>query len=253
MLRVIILVVALAAGGLAAWLVWAMRSGSPTPPQVVRAQPVATEVLVAAADLPQGHVILAKDLRWQIWKQPLSPTLISRAEKPNATATLLGSAVRGRFVAGEPILEEKLSRNQAGMLASMLPSGKRAVAIRISAESTAGGFILPNDRVDVIQSAVRPSGAQGEVWSRTLLRNIRVLAVDQQADGSKGMAVVGKTVTLEVDPPQVQVLVVAGQVAGSLSLALRSAADDDETAALAPEGATIRILRAGQSEIVRTQ
>jgi len=251
MLRAIILVVALAAGSLAAWLVVSMQSGeAPAPQAAPVAKKPALEVLVAAADLPQSHVIAAKDLRWQAWpKEALTPTLISRSARPDAASALVGSTVRGRFVAGEPILEEKLGR---GMLADMLPSGKRAVAIRISAESTAGGFILPNDRVDVIQSMVRQDGAQSEYWSRTLLTNIRVLAIDQTADDPKGLAVIGKTATLELSPSEVPVIV-AGQAAGPLSLALRSAADGNESRLVAPEGGTVRVLRAGRSEIVRVQ
>ena len=115
------------------------------------------------------------------------------------------------------------------MLAAMLPSGKRAVAIRVSAESTAGGFILPNDRVDVIQN-ISSASAEGkpEQRSRTLLRNVRVLAVDQKADETKGqLVVVGKTATLEVTPTDAEIIASA-QAAGTLSLALRSIADLDE-------------------------
>lgn len=253
MFRMIILGVALVAGGLAAWLVFSMRSGGEAPPQAAPVKRAAIEVLVAAADLPQGHVVGAKDLRWQVWpKEALNPGLIVHSEKPEAMASLAGSAVRGRFVAGEPILEDKLSRNQAGMLAAMLPAGKRAVAIKITAESTAGGFILPNDRVDVLQNIVRQEGARSEHRSRTLLSNIRVLAVDQLADDPKGLAVVGKTATLELNPSQVQTIV-AGQAAGTLSLALRSASDADEAGIVAPEGGMVRILRAGQSEIVQVE
>ena len=112
-----------------------------------------------------------------------------------------GALVRSYFVAGEPIREAKIARGAAGMLAAMLPPGKRAVAIRVSAESTAGGFILPNDRVDVIQNISSSARGKPENTSRTLLRNVRVLAVDQKADETKGqLVVVGKTATLEVSP-----------------------------------------------------
>lgn len=253
MLRAIILVVALAAGSLAAWLVVSMQSGDEVVAPVAAPvqQQAAIEVLVAAADLPQGHVIEAKNLRWQIWpKDDLTPTLISRSARPDAMTSLAGAAVRGRFLAGEPILEERLSRSR--LLAAMLPAGKRAVAIRISAESTAGGFILPNDRVDVIQNFVRQEGGQTEHWSRTLLSNIRVLAVDQSADDAKGQTVIGKTATLELSPSQVEIIV-SGQAAGTFSLALRSTADNDEKIVAVPEGGMVRILRAGGSEIVRVQ
>jgi pilus assembly protein CpaB len=255
MLRAIILVVAIGAGSLAAWLVLSMQPGdAAVTPQAAPAQ-ATSEVLVAAVDLPQGHVLDAKSLRWQAWpKDAVSPSFISRSVMADAVNSLTGAAVRGRFVAGEPILEEKLSRSPSGMLAAMLPAGKRAVAIRISAESTAGGFILPNDRVDVIQNIVRQEGGHAENRSRTLLSNIRVLAVDQRADEAKGQSVVvGKTATLELSPSQAEIIV-SGQVAGTLSLALRSVADIDEKVAITPDdGGMVRILRAGRSEIIRVQ
>lgn len=252
MMRAIILVVALAAGGVAAWLLLPMLSGG-NPPPPARPQPPPLEVLVAAADLSQGHVVEARDLRWQVWpKEAMNPVLVSRSARPDALTSLVGSTVRGRFVAGEPILMEKFSRTPSGVLSARLPAGKRALAIRISAESAAGGFVLPNDRVDVIQSTAHQEGGRSEHRSRTLLSNIRVLAVDQLADDPKGLAVVAKTVTLELSAPQVQ-LVMAGEAAGSLSLALRSSADAEDRITSVPESGMVRIMRAGQSEIVRIQ
>jgi pilus assembly protein CpaB len=257
MLRVIILVIAIGAGGMAAWLALSMLPRE-TAAKVVTApveQP-RTEVLVASGDLEQGQVLDEKSVRWQFWpNDAVNPDFISRSDRPDAMTSLNGAIVRSHFVSGEPIRDEKLFRGASGMLAAMLPSGKRAVAIRVSAESTAGGFILPNDRVDVIQHIAGADGGQGEARSRTLLRNIRVLAVDQKADEGKGQAVVvGKTVTLEVSPAQAEV-VVAGQAAGSvLSLALRSFADSDEKSmATEDRSVTVRIVRTGQSEIVKVQ
>jgi pilus assembly protein CpaB len=120
----------------------------------------------------------------------------------------------------------------------MLPAGKRAVAVRITAEKTAGGLILPNDRVDVLhtlESGDKPEG-QKDYTTRTILTNIVVLAVDQtlnetnKDEKGKARAVpIGKTVTLELDPRQAEVLV-AAEASGTISLALRSAADNAEVA-----------------------
>ena len=112
-------------------------------------------------------------------------------------------------------------------MAAILPSGMRAVSTEISAETGAGGFILPNDRVDVIM--VRKS--DGDLYlTETVLSNVRVLAIDQQIeekeDGSK--AVVGTTATLELTPDQSKVMTVAQQMADRISLALRSVADAQE-------------------------
>ncbi|KAB0265758.1 Flp pilus assembly protein CpaB [Microvirga brassicacearum] len=256
MLRVIILVIAIGAGGLAGWLVLSTRAREVA---VAPAAPVAqtkTEILVAAGDLVQGQALDEKSLRWQSWpKDSISVGFISREAKPDALTSITGALVRSHFVSGEPIREEKLSRGPAGMLASMLPSGKRAVAIRVSAESTAGGFILPNDRVDVIQNVSSAAGeGKTENTSRTLLRNVRVLAVDQKADETKGqLVVVGKTATLEVTPTEAEIIASA-QAAGTLSLALRSIADLDEKPIIARESSVnVRVFRAGKSEDVKVR
>ena len=148
-----------------------------------------------------------------------------------------GSLVRGGFVAGEPIREDRLALPGAGFLSGQLPSGKRAIAVRVTAESAAGGFILPNDRVDLIHTSVISGQSGGEqVSSRTILSNIRVLAVDQNASGeSDGEAVVAKTATLEVEPDQIPV-VTAAEASGTISLALRAASDEDEPAAAVQAG-----------------
>ncbi|NIX78384.1 Flp pilus assembly protein CpaB [Microvirga terricola] len=254
MLRVIILVIAIGAGGMAAWLVLSTRSRetvvvAPTPPAQT------ADVLVSAADLAQGQALDQKSLRWQAWpKDAVSPGFITRDAKPDALTALNGVLVRSHFIAGEPIREEKLLRGPSGMLASMLPAGKRAVAIRVSAESTAGGFILPNDRVDVIQSISSGGDGKAEHRSRILLKNLRVLAVDQKAEETKGqLVVVGKTATLEVSPMEAETIS-AAQAAGTLSLALRSIADSDEKPMASTEsGVRVRIFRAGKSEEVQVR
>jgi pilus assembly protein CpaB len=231
MLRVVILFIAISAGGLCAWLLVAAK---PTP-QAIAVPSQTAQVLVASADLTQGQIISEKDLRWQPWPQEgMSPIYISQSIRPDAPNSLKGSMVRARFVAGEPIQEEKLSRVTSGMLASMLPAGKRAVAIRVSAESTAGGFILPNDRVDVIRTSVGSSEG-ASVVSEIILSNIRVLAIGQNVQERNGEKVVtGETATLELTPPQSEMIVQAQKV-GQLSLALRSLADVSETGTPARE------------------
>lgn len=253
MLRAIILIIAISAGCLAGWLALSLQPGAAvTAVEAPAPQVPMAEILVAADNLAQGQPLEEKALRWQPWpKDSVHAGFITRSAQPDAMKALAGSMVRSHFVTGEPIREEKLSRN-ASLLASMLPPGKRAVAIRISVESTAGGFILPNDRVDVIQTVSRPGESQSENVSRTLLTNIRVLAVDQKVDEAKGQAVaMGKTATLELSPDQAEVIA-AGQATGILSLALRSAADGDEVSQLKSQSnASVRILRAGRSELVK--
>lgn len=253
MMRIIILVIAIGAGSLAGWLALSMKPGAAvTPVQAPAPQIAMVDVLVAASDLGQGQTVNEKAVRWQPWPvNAVSPGFVTRASQPEAVKTLAGSMVRSHFVSGEPIREDKLSRG-SNLLASLLAPGKRAVAIRISVESTAGGFILPNDRVDVIQTVARAGQNQTENLSRTLLSNIRVLAVDQKVEETKGQAVaVGKTATLELSPSQAEAIA-AAQASGILSLSLRSVADNDDDAALSlTDSVSVRFLRAGQSEIVK--
>ena len=143
--------------------------------------------------------------------------------------SVVGSIVRYPFVAGEPIREQKLVKaNGSGFMAAILPTGMRAVSTEISPETGAGGFILPNDRVDVILSRreKNPDQNNGEAAvSETILTNIRVLAIDQTPREKEGQnTVLGKTATLELKPEQAEALARARQT-GTLSLALRSLAD----------------------------
>ena len=112
-------------------------------------------------------------------------------------------------------------------MAAILSSGMRAVSTEISAENGAGGFILPNDRVDVMLSKREKDNI---VTSQVILTNVRVLAIDQAPKEREGQnAVVGKTATLELTPGDAEILTRARQ-SGTLSLALRSIADGGKTA-----------------------
>ena len=264
MFRIVLLIVALAAGSAAAWLALALR-GDPPVATIVQTAPAAPtqDVLVASADLGQGQTLTRENLRWQSWPESaLNPTYVSRSARPDALETFAGLIVRSRMISGEPVRDEKLVPLNASFLSAMLPSGKRAVAVRISAENTAGGFILPNDRVDVLHTAPQGQGeGQKQHVSRTILRNIPVLAIDQSVDErskdekSKAKAAfVGKTATLELDPLQAEVLT-AGEATGMLSLALRSAADIGEMPPVNGQQSSriVLVIRASRIEVVKTQ
>jgi len=254
MLRVLLLVVAVLSGSAAAWLAVQVRHPAvavavtqPTPPAP---KVPMQDVLVASIDLRQAQPLNKENMRWQPWPEDsIDPVYITRSEQPNALETLSGSLVRTRMSPGEPIREENLAPLNKGFLAAILPSGKRAVAVRISAENTAGGFILPNDRVDVIHTDGATGGGD-ELTSRTILRNVPVLAIDQIVDekkkDEKGKAtVIGKTATLEVDSGQAEILI-AAQAKGTLSLSLRSAADNDDYSQQMTK--RFRVIRAGRTE-----
>jgi pilus assembly protein CpaB len=244
MFRFIILFVAIVAGGGAAWVAFTMR-GEPAAPVVVQeAPPPATrEVLVASTDLVQGQTITKENVRWQSWPDGVAlPAHIDRLARPDAIVGVVGAVVRGSIKAGEPIRDDRLGPPNAGLLSSMLPSGKRAVAVRITAENTAGGFILPHDRVDVLHtlgSSDKPEG-QKDYTTHTILTNITVLAIDQTLDerskdekGKAKPAAIGKTATLELTPRQAE-SITAAEASGTLSLALRSTADNADVAPAPP-------------------
>jgi pilus assembly protein CpaB len=258
--RVLVLAVALVAGGIAAYLALNLGPGGAPAPTVVELAPQiqSQDVLVAAADIGQGQKLTAENVRWQRWPdEAMNPAYIQKQAMPDAPEKLGGSVVRSQFIAGEPIREVKLARPESGFLSAILPAGKRAIAVRVSAQNTAGGFILPNDRVDVIHTTSQQTNPDvpAENVSRTLLTNVKVLAIDQTVEEQSGEAVVvGKTATLELDPAQVE-LITSAEAGGTLSLSLRSIADTDEvvTAREQRQSGTVRIFRSGRSQVVTTQ
>jgi len=227
--RIVVLAIAIGAGGVAAYL--ASGSGEAPAPAVPVAQLPTVDVLVAKNEIGLGQALKPEDLQWQTWPSAsASNVFIKRSEKPEAQKDFTGSIARSPFIAGEPIREQKLVKaDGSGFMAAILPSGMRAVSTEITPETGAGGFILPNDRVDVIQTQRFKNPEKPNlpdiVVSRPILMNIRVLAIDQAPKEKDGQnAVVGKTVTLELKAEQVATLQAARQ-GGSLSLALRSIAD----------------------------
>ena len=295
---IVICVAAVAAIGLAL-VVRAMGSPSKTPTAVataavVPAQPMA-RVLVAAKDLQPGQRLSESDLAWKDWpldavnaafitdgSTPLLATeAVDAADRPagavasvtraatalatgGAKADYVGSVVREPILAGEPIVSRKIVRaGDSGYLAAYLEPGMRAMAIAVTVESAAGGFILPGDRVDVVLTAEtnRDGAVEGATKSKfasgVVLQNIKVLAIDQATRvGDDAQAVVGATATLEVRP-QDSVLLAQAKSEGELSLSLRSYADT-----AGPSGATrrpvaavsqpqaVRIYRGGAPEVV---
>src|SRR5262245_19292584 len=227
--RIIVLVIALVAGAIAALL--AGRSEPPPPAPAPVAQLETTDVLVAASDIGLGNKVSAGDLRWQTWPAAAaSANFIRKSDRPDAVNQLAGSIARAPFSAGEPIRESKLIKaSGSGYMAAILPEGMRAISVEISPETGAGGFILPNDHVDVILSrrdklVEKQVGVETHI-SEIILSNIRVLAIDQTVEEKNGQrVVVGKTATLELSPRQAEMLALARQQ-GTLSLALRSIVD----------------------------
>jgi pilus assembly protein CpaB len=230
--RIIVLIIAVVAGGIAALL--AGRSEPPPPAPAPVAQLETTDVLIANSDIGLGKAVLEQDLRWQTWPTAAAgPNFIRKSDRPEAIRELTGSIARSPFFSGEPIRESKLIKAKgSGYMAAILPSGMRAISVEISPETGAGGFILPNDHVDVILSrrdriAEKSTGVEVHT-SEVILANVRVLAIDQAVEEKNGQrVVVGKTATLELGPHQAEMLALSRQL-GTLSLALRSLVDSDK-------------------------
>jgi pilus assembly protein CpaB len=263
--RIIVLIIALGAGAIAAYLASGAGPDNRPPPAQQAVQLPTVDVLVAKSDIGLGQSVKPEDLQWQTWPAAASSnSFIRRNERPEATTQIAGSIARAPFIAGEPIREQKLVKaDGSGFMAAILPIGMRAVATEITPETAAGGFILPNDRVDVILSKHEKNpdsraGTTDLVNSEIILTNIRVLAIDQAPKEKEGQnAVVGRTVTLELKPEQTETLARARQ-SGTLSLALRSIADINVVASKAEEqtakrGDSINVIRYGVSSTTTTQ
>jgi pilus assembly protein CpaB len=238
-----------------------MLSGRQPPPVNVTVPTAApsetktTEVLVAKQDLTMGSVLGEDKLAWAKWPQDLAAsTMIQRSARPNAIEEFKGAIARASFFTNEPIREEKVIKGTgSGFLSAILPTGKRAIAISIDSRgaTSAGGFILPNDFVDVIttrrdlDASLR---AGTDIYqSVTILSNIRVLAIGQNIQEKNGeRVVVGETATLELDPHQAEQITLQ-QRSGTLALALRSMADANKTDEPQPKGPSnsVTIVRFG--------
>ena len=249
--RILVLVVALAAGGAAAFLIGSDEEKKPEAPVV---QFDTTDVLIAKSDIGMGTAISSQDLQWQAWPTATTgDSYITKKATPGALEELAGAITRAPFTAGEPLREAKLIRanGAAGYMAAILPSGMRAVSTEISPETGAGGFILPNDRVDVLLSR-RPKDADRKAdsepaSSETILTNVRVLAIDQTVEEKNGQrVVVGKTATLEVSPRQAEKITLA-RALGSLSLSLRSLLDASKVSEEEDKKPDINTIRFGRS------
>lgn len=195
-----------------------------------------TQVLVAAKDLSMGKDLAEGDLKWQTWPGNAFTGAIVRKDDMKAEEALKGKLIQ-RVSAGQPVLSSYTFKEGRGnVVAATLEPGMRAVAIPVKANTMAGGFITPGDYVDVILTYRVDVGrdAEEEVSalvrnhaSETILRNVRVVAVDQEASAEQDKAKVAKTVTISVDTKGAQKVVLASEM-GDLTLSLRGIGDDSE-------------------------
>ena len=225
--RLIILIVAVAFG-LVAGFISLTQSTAPTTERVVERVTIdSVDVLIAQSNIAAGEAISEEKVGWKQWPIASSSGIITRTERPTAPTELVGSLARAPLLSGEPLRPEKLLTKESRFMSVLLSPGKRAIAIPLdqTGGTTAGGFVLPNDYVDVIR--VENSAQRGSS-SQTILHNIRVLAIGPNVGEKAGEKVIlGQTATLELDPQQAEFLVSAMQGA-SLVLALRSMSDSGQ-------------------------
>ncbi len=181
------------------------------------AQAAEIQVLVAARDLPQGTLLKHEHLRWQPWPDGSVPDnyLVQGMVRQDS---LHGSALRRGIAAGRPIVAGRIVKpGEKGFLAAALTPGHRARAIDISAASNIDGLALPGNRVDLVLTHKVKIGRAAQQISETILRNMRILAIDQSPDNRSNQTGIGKTVTFEVTPKQAEILAVASDL-GELSI-----------------------------------
>ncbi len=256
--NIALLAVALVAGGAAALLAM-QQPGAPAPqaPAIVAAVEPQTitqvieepkvQVLVARTPIVVGQRLTPATIEWVEWPEDTARSdFVTQASAPDALDTMSGAVARYEFFPGEPIREVKLARADRGFLSAVLDPGTRAVSVDVSAQSASGGFILPNDRVDVVLTA---SVGSRQV-SSTILENVRVLAINSQigetagtrsqADKPKDSGASDRAgsededagparfsaaiATLALNPRQAEVIISATQN-GRLSIVLRPTAD----------------------------
>ena len=236
-IRLIILVGAAVAAIAAAFLVRNMAQAPEpqAPAPVVEVPEVSqTRVLVAKRNLQIGDMIVPEDMRWADWPESnVLNTYSTEESDPDAMEKLSGSIVRIPIYDKEPIMDTKLvMKGDTGTMAALLTPGMRAIAVEISVESATGGFILPNDHVDVIltyevaASLGGEGGGEAVPVTKTILENVRVLAIDQvyNTDEFGDATQIGSTATLEVTAEEAELIAYA-ENRGLLSLSLRSWAD----------------------------
>lgn len=229
--KLVLLLVALVVAVGTAFAARSMFAGASSPEaQAVEAEPEGPKVLVAQRALPTGTIITADALGFQQWPEELVQDAYF-IDGESDINQLLGTVVRHPVTAGEPVTQGSLVKpGDRGFLAAALGPGMRAVTVPVSAKTGVAGFVFPGDRVDlVLTQSVAGDGEQSLRAAETVLRNLRVLATDQSTEQTmvdgKTEVRAFRTVTLEVTPTIAEKVAVA-QTIGTLSLALRSIADN---------------------------
>jgi len=226
----ILVVAALIIAVVTAFMARALMSGNDqAKPAQVTKQVTESKILVAARTLTVGHILQAEDMKWQPWPEDAMHDAYVK-EGSASINDMTGKVLRNAFLTGQPLTTDAIiSPNDRGFLAAVLSPGMRAITVSISATSGVAGFIFPGDRVDLVMThQVERGDAPSLDVSETVMRNVRVLAIDQATANVANQPKVGGTATLEVTPKQVEKIKVMQRV-GDLSLSLRPLADNMDT------------------------
>lgn len=226
--NLILLLVAILVAGATAYFARGLMT---RPPQQVMVQapalpPSTGAILVAAADLPAGTLLLEEHLKWQPWPEnSMNPNYIAQAD--SKIETYIGAVVRRGITTGQPVMPSQIVMpGERGFLAAVLKPGMRAVSVGVSDTSGIAHLILPGDRVDLLltQTLVMDTSGDEATGDRkaaeTVLENIRILAVDSSLDDLNNKSIDGKTITIEVSPKQAEMITVAVEL-GRIAFSMR--------------------------------
>src|SRR5262249_25472867 len=194
------------------------------------------DILVVTRDVREGVPLAAGDLEWRRFPQTsVAPSFIKKSAQADAQTALTGAITRRAFASGEPVAQGSILQPDGhGAMATQLPPGYRAVAVEIESSTAAGGYIQPNDRVDVIVTTkLNVQGADGrsqeQVRSDVILEDVRVMALDDKvqtevsADGPAPIR--AEVAVLELTAADAQTLALAKEL-GKVSLALRGVEEE---------------------------
>jgi pilus assembly protein CpaB len=230
--KILLLVGALMVAAVTAIMAKNMFAGASAPQAAAAPVPQGPKVLVAKKPLPVGTIIDASMVGWETWpKDAIAPTYYQQGQPDSDPGKLMGTVVRYPIAAGQPLTRGSIvGPEDRGFLAAALGPGMRAVTVPVNASTGLAGFVFPGDRVDLVLTQEVKGGGEGEPLhaSETIVRNIRVLAADQRYtdkdEDGKTIIKSAQNVTLEVTPRIAEKIAVA-QSMGTLSLSLRSIAD----------------------------
>lgn len=210
---------------------------------VVKVMDSKMKVLISAIDMPVGHFVKAEDLTWQSWPDESVHESYIQQDSEIKIESLVGAVSTSQMSAGEPILDNRLVKpGNRGFMAAVLPTGMRAISVRITATSGNAGFIFPGDMVDILlthQVGINSGNRKSARVSETVMSNVRVLAINQRTDNGTHTASVGKTATLEVTAKDAEKISLIKKM-GELTLILRSLGTptEEENPQLADAGHT---------------